>query len=123
MKTHWRFDTSGIAQAPGKGHCPVCAVLKDYRSVPVEDARGEQILSLCSHHAWYLAKSSPDYRAARLPPKNRQCLVAEILNHDRNDLKEDLNTFLEHLEKEDPAGWGVLGRAAGFLTSQREILQ
>lgn len=53
-----------------------------------------------------------------LTPPMRQLLL-EISIRSHNELKQELNILLEHLRRGDRTGWGVLGRAAEFLTSRR----
>ena len=68
--------------------------------------------SVCLMHANKLGE---------LFPADLRDLVSHIVNRNRVELKEELTALLEHLTHGDRTGWGVLGRAAEFLTSQRGI--
>jgi hypothetical protein len=52
-------------------------------------------------------------------PEGLQGLILQITVRSRAELKDELTSLLVHLRRGDRTGWGVLGRAAEFLTSQR----
>lgn len=55
---------------------------------------------------------------AALPEELRD-LILEITARSRAELTDALTSFLTHMRTGDGEGWGVLGRVAEFLTSQR----
>jgi hypothetical protein len=66
--------------------------------------------SFCLRHARKLNDSLPE---------DLRDLVVQITVRSRAELKDELTSLLAHLRSGDRTGWGVLGRAAEFLTSQR----
>jgi hypothetical protein len=68
--------------------------------------------SVCLMHANKLGEALP---------ADLRDLLSHIVNRNRVELKQELTALLEHLTHGDRTGWGVLGRAAEFLTSQRGI--
>ena len=101
--------------------CSFCELLRAEEVIRLEEI-GEEFkrpktrewmklhVSFCLKHAWQLDPL--------LTPPMRQLLL-EIAVRSHNELKEELNILLEHLRRGDRTGWGVLGRAAEFLTSRR----
>jgi hypothetical protein len=68
--------------------------------------------SFCLGHAKRLTTMVPDDLVE---------LIVHITVRSRVELMEDLRTLLVHRAQGDRTGWGALGRAAEFLTSQRGI--
>ncbi len=54
-------------------------------------------------------------------PLRLQMLVDEIVERNRAELEEELETFLEQLKHGIHEGGGLLGRAAEFLVGQRVL--
>lgn len=70
-----------------------------------------EVAVFCIPHGAKLRRHAQPVMAAR---------VDAILEHQRRQLKEELET-LRSSPKSDRPGWGVLGRAAEFLVSQRGL--
>lgn len=186
MKTVKTTLSKGVPDALARGHCPVCALLTEFQEQLVAGTQSCEVLSLCNHHAWAIAKAAPADMAARIfvqlverardwrladsgaecsfcekvdeheavrmeemveqfqrapirewiklqgsfclrhakkltatLPGDQQELVLQITIRSRAELKDELASLLVHLRRGDRTGWGVLGRAAEFLTSQR----
>jgi hypothetical protein len=68
--------------------------------------------SLCLNHARKLHDHSP---------LKMSCVIDEIVERTRAELKQELGDFLEHAKQGDHTGGGILGRAAEFLVSQRGL--
>jgi len=117
---------SGQVSVPsGELSCDICESIYEHDGARIaemiQQMKGASVRqwmtfqgSFCLAHAQKLGNA--------LPAELRD-VVGEIMSRNRKELLEELTALLEHLTHGDRTGWGALGRAAEFLTSQRGILR
>jgi len=114
----WREQTETVGKS-----CDVCRCIRDFergevrRVVEEFDAIEPAITSrqetLCLFHSRMVAVSLP---------REKQVGIARMISRNAATLREELEALLEQSKQRRATGWGVLGRAAEFLVSQRGIL-
>ena len=110
------------SEVPG-AHCEVCDQLRDEEVARLREMKTE--LERKKTQDWMVAHGSLCIMHARKLTgelsDELQALIAKVVTRDRGQLEEELKNLLTHLQRGDRTGWGVLGRAAEFLTAQRGI--
>jgi hypothetical protein len=66
MRAQAASERLPIARIAVKGSCPVCAAVKHYQDLLLENLQADGQARLCNFHAWSLAKSAPAEVAAAL---------------------------------------------------------
>ena len=92
MKAEASTAGANVSQTLTKGACPICGILTGF-SVKVKE----------------------------FVPLRLRTLVDEIVERNRAELEQELETFLEQLKHGIHEGGGLLGRAAEFLVGQRGL--
>jgi hypothetical protein len=193
MKAEALPPGANVCQAPTKGTCPICAILKDFQWTLVETTRPRSDLRLCNFHGWALARSRAKLsrstpgesvttvflemlkpplvgkvnseecplchrvlgeevtrvrelaqklqgtmfaqwmksqgtlclehsrKVKEFVPLRLRTLVGEIVERNRTELEQELETFHEQLKHGIHEGGELLGRAAEFLVGQRGL--
>ena len=66
MRSQRAARTVRIEQVLSKGHCGICAAVKDFETTTIETWSREKVSGLCNQHAWLLAKSAPSDVTSRI---------------------------------------------------------
>lgn len=116
------LERSKNSKASGNDEaCTFCEQLRAHELVRLEEMREEfkrpRIQEWMKLHVSFCLKHASQLDHLLTPPMRQLLLETSVRSH--NELKQELNILLEHLRRGDRTGWGVLGRAAEFLTSRR----
>ncbi len=103
--------------------CDLCARVQEEERITLEDMVTE--LKKPKVREWLRLQGTfclaHSKRLARMVPDDLVELIAHVTVRSRAELLEDLRILLVRRAQGDRTGWGVLGRAAEFLTSQRGL--
>jgi hypothetical protein len=114
----WRDQADTVGKS-----CDVCRCIRDFERGEIRKAVEEFDAvetaatwcpeTLCLFHSRMVAASLP---------REKQIGIARMISRNAGTLCEELEALLEESKQRRATGWGVLGRTAEFLVSQRGIL-
>jgi hypothetical protein len=123
--TFRRMLQSQAAEAKAEDECDMCRQVRHEEELQLRELA--TLLNRKTVLDWMSQQGSICFRhAAQLKdklPLRLQAVLAGILARTLEDLDQELSAFHERVQRGDRSGYGVLGRAAEILVSQRGVLR